>query len=201
MHQPGHRVLVVGAHRQHIAVGAHGDDRLLQGLGVGRRGQDLVQRVPCPGRGRAHLAPDIREVRRGAVGDLVLGRDGRQDPLFQEFVRPQRVEEAVDAARLLFPVGQPGGGRSAPAPRCPAARAYSGCRPGRRAPAPAGYPGSRKTRGCPAGSSAGRRRWSPAGGVGPPPGAPRAGGAGPLPCRARIRPRPPAGSAPPAARG
>ena len=35
MHQTGHRSLVIRLHRDHIAVGSHGDNGLLQRLGVG----------------------------------------------------------------------------------------------------------------------------------------------------------------------
>ena len=108
MHQPRHRAFVICAYRQHIAVGAHGDDRLLQRFGIRRRGEDLVEGLPGSCGGRPHLAADVRKIGRCAVGDLVLGRNRGIDPLFQILVGPQRVEKAVDAGLLGLFLGEIG---------------------------------------------------------------------------------------------
>ena len=97
MHQPWHRALVVGLHRHHIAVGAHGDDGLLQGFCVGGRRENLLQRLPGAGGGGAHLAADVRQFIGGAVCDLVLPNNRGGDLLLQELVGPQGVEERIDA--------------------------------------------------------------------------------------------------------
>ncbi len=96
VHKPRHRALVVGPDGHDVAVGAHRDDRLLQRLGVGGRGEDLLQRVPRPCRGGAHLAPDRGKLRGSAVRDLLLPHDGGVDLFFQKLVGPQRVEQGVD---------------------------------------------------------------------------------------------------------
>ena len=106
VHQARNRAFVVGLDRHHIAVGAHGDDRLLQGFGVGGRGDDLLQRIPGPGRGGAHLAADGGQLRRGTVGDLIFAHDGGVDLLLQEFIGPQRVKEGIDAGLAHAVIGQ-----------------------------------------------------------------------------------------------
>ena len=108
MHQPRHRALVVGPNRQHIAVGPHGDNRLLQCLGVGRRGEDFVKRFSGPCRCRPHFAADIRKIGRCAVGDLILRRNRGINPLFQVLVGTQCVKEAVDAGFFVFLLGEIG---------------------------------------------------------------------------------------------
>ena len=96
MYEAGHRALVVCFNGHDIAVGAHGDDGLLQGLGVGGGGDDLLQRVPGPGGGGAHLPADVRQLGAGGVGDLILPHDGGEDFFLQELVGPQTIKQGVD---------------------------------------------------------------------------------------------------------
>ena len=96
VHQPRHRALVIGPHGHHIAVGAHGDDRLLQRLGVRGRGEDLLQGVARSRGGGAHLAADGGKLRGRPVRDLVLPDDGGVDLLLQKLVGAQGIEQGVD---------------------------------------------------------------------------------------------------------
>ena len=101
MHKPRHRVLVFYPHRQDIAVGAHGDNGLLQSLRIGRGRENFVQRVPRPGGSGTHLPADIGQIRRRAVGNLILAGDGRVDSLFQILVCPQGMKQRIDAGFFL----------------------------------------------------------------------------------------------------
>ena len=96
MHQAGNGPLMLCLYRHHIAVLPHGDDGLLQGLGIAGRGDDLLQGVPGPGGGGPHLAADVGQLRAGAVGNLILAADGGADLLLQELVGMEGVEQMVD---------------------------------------------------------------------------------------------------------
>ena len=103
VHEAGHGALVLGLDRHDIALGAHGDDRLLQRLGIARRGDDLLQRIVHARARGADQPADGRQLARRAVGDLVLAGDGGEDLLLQKAVGLQGAEEVVDA-RLVLPL-------------------------------------------------------------------------------------------------
>ena len=103
VHEAGHGALVLCLDRHHVALGTHGDDRLLQRLGIARRGDDLLQRVVHTRTRGADQPADGRQLARRAVGDLVLAGDGGEDPLLQKAVGLQGAEEVVDA-RLVLPL-------------------------------------------------------------------------------------------------
>ena len=105
VHEPGHGALVLGLDRHDVALGARGDDRFLQRLGIARRGDDLLQRIVHARARRTDQAADGRKLARRAVGDLVLTGDGGEDLLLQIAVCLQRAEEVVDA-RLVLPVAR-----------------------------------------------------------------------------------------------
>ena len=103
MHEAGHGALMLRLDRHHVALGTHGDDRLLQRLGIARRGDDLLQRVVHARARGADQPADGRQLARRAVGDLVLAGDGGEDLLLQKAVGLQGAEEIVDA-RLVLPL-------------------------------------------------------------------------------------------------
>ena len=103
VHEAGHGALVLRLDRHHVALGAHGDDRLLQRLGIARRGDDLLQRIVHARARGADQPADGRQLARRAVGDLVLAGDGGEDLLLQKAVGLQGAEEVVDA-RLVLPL-------------------------------------------------------------------------------------------------
>ena len=96
MHQAGNGPLMLCLYRHHIAVLPHGDDGLLQGLGIAGRGNNLLQGIPGPGSSGPHLAADVGQLRAGPVGDLILTADGGADLLFQKLVGMEGIEQVVD---------------------------------------------------------------------------------------------------------
>ena len=79
---------------------ALGDQRLLQHALIAGRGDDLLQDCPAFGGCGAHMAADIRQLRAGGVGNLVLVKNGGADLVLQKAVRPQREEHLVQHRRL-----------------------------------------------------------------------------------------------------
>ena len=102
VHEAGDAALVLGLDGNDIALGAHGDNRLLQRLGVARRGDDLLQRVVHPCARGADQAADGGELRRRGVRNLVLAHDGAGDLVLEELVRLQGGEHVINAGALLL---------------------------------------------------------------------------------------------------
>ena len=102
VHETGDAALVFGLDGDDVALGAHGDDRLLQRLGVARRGDDLLQRIVHPRARGADQAADGGELRRRRVRNLVLAHDGTGDLVLEELVRLQSGEHVVNAGALLL---------------------------------------------------------------------------------------------------
>ena len=96
MHQAGNGVFVFRLDGDDVAVLPHGDDRFLQDFGVGRRRNDFLQGLSCPGCGSAHFSADIGKLRRSAVGDLILPYDGGVNFLLQELIGTQGMEQVVN---------------------------------------------------------------------------------------------------------
>ncbi|CUP68050.1 Uncharacterised protein [Flavonifractor plautii] len=103
--QAGNVVFVLRLHRHHIPAGAHGDDGLLEVLGL-RGGDQLLQDVPHLGGRGPDVPPNVGQLRAGGVGDLVLPQNGGGNLVLQEAVGGQGGEKVVDAG-LLIPL--PGG--------------------------------------------------------------------------------------------
>ena len=101
VHESGHGPLVLGLDGDDVALGARRDDGLLQGLGVARRGDDLLQRVVHSRARRADEPADGGKLGARRVRDLVLAHDGAGDLVLQKIIRLQGVEEIVDAGLLL----------------------------------------------------------------------------------------------------
>ena len=100
--QAGNFVLMLALHRHHIAPTPHGDDIVLQVLGlVG--GDEPVEHIPHLARRRPDVAADVRQLGGGGVGDLLLAENGSGDLLLQEAVGAQAVKIAVQH-RFLLPV-------------------------------------------------------------------------------------------------
>ena len=94
MHQAGDVVLVLALDGHHIAAPAHGDDGVLQILGlVG--GNEPVEHVPHLPRRRPDVPPDIGQLRGCRVGDLVLAEDGAGDFVLQKAVGSEALKIAV----------------------------------------------------------------------------------------------------------
>ena len=71
-------VLVLALDGHHIAPPPHGDDGLLEVLGlVG--GDQPVEHIPHLARRRPDVAADVRQFRGGGVGDLILAENGAGD--------------------------------------------------------------------------------------------------------------------------
>ncbi len=75
MHQTADGGFHLRLHGHHIPVAAHGDQALLQDLGIGGRGDDLMQYLPDAGVGAAHLPSDGGQLRRGGICDLILAEN------------------------------------------------------------------------------------------------------------------------------
>ena len=106
MDEAGDGALMVGLDRHDKAVGAHGDDRLLECLGVARRGDYFLKRVPCAGGRGPHLAADGGKLARSAVCYLILAGDGIIYLFLKKFVRVERVEKVVDGGLAHRVVGK-----------------------------------------------------------------------------------------------
>ena len=92
--QAGNLVFVLALHRHHVAAAPHGDDGLLQILGlVG--GDEAVEHVPHLPRRRPDVAADVRQLGGGGVGNFILAENGAADFLLQKAVGGQAVEIAV----------------------------------------------------------------------------------------------------------
>ena len=89
-------VLALRLHRHHVPAGAHGDDGLLEVLGLGG-GDELLEDVTDLGGGGPDVPPDVGQLGAGGVGDLLLGEDGPADPVLQIPVGLEGGEEVVDA--------------------------------------------------------------------------------------------------------
>ena len=79
--QAGHTALALGLHRHHEPAVPLGDQGLLQHLGIGRRGDDLLQNLPSLAGSDPHFPPDIRQLGAGGVGDGLLVQNGGADLL------------------------------------------------------------------------------------------------------------------------
>ena len=101
VHEPRNAALAFGLDRNNVAIRARRDDRVLQKLRHGRRGDDLLQAVAHASRRRAHFAADVRKLTARAVGDLILAGDGVYDLVLQKAVRLEHFEKMVDARLLL----------------------------------------------------------------------------------------------------
>ena len=101
VHEARNAALALGLDRNNVAVRARCDDRVLQILCHGRRGDDLLKAVPDTGGRRAHFAADVRKLTARAVGDLILAGDGVYDLVLQKPVRLEHFEKMVDARLLL----------------------------------------------------------------------------------------------------
>ena len=96
MHQAGNRVFIFRLYRDHIALGAHGDNRLLQHFGIGRRGNNLLQGFSGTGCCRTHFTAEISQVGGGSVCNFVLSGDGGGDFLLQILVGAKGREEVIN---------------------------------------------------------------------------------------------------------
>ena len=102
MDKSGEAALILRLHRHHEAPVTLGDQRFLQHLGIGGRGDDALQNLPRLGSGGTHLAADIRQLAAGGIGDSVLIEDGGADLLLQIFVGMEGGEQAVDDRGLAL---------------------------------------------------------------------------------------------------
>ena len=94
VHQAGDVVLVLALHRHHIPAPPHGDDGLPQVLGlVGT--QQPVEHLPHLPRRHPDVPADVRQLRRGPVGDLLFAENGAGDLVLQEPVGGEGLEVAV----------------------------------------------------------------------------------------------------------
>ena len=82
-----HHAAVFLLDRQHIAVGAHGDDGLLEVFLRGRAVDHAIEPLADALVAGAHLAADGEQLRARAVGDLLLTEDRVADGLLQRAVR------------------------------------------------------------------------------------------------------------------
>ena len=102
VNQAGYVVLVLALHGHHVAAPPHGDDGVLQILGlVGR--DEPVEHIPHLARRRPDVPPDVGQLRGGCVGDLVLAEDGASDLVLQKTVGGEAVEIAVQHRFPLAP--------------------------------------------------------------------------------------------------
>ena len=100
MDQAGDGVFELRLHRHHIAVGADGDDGLLEVLGlVG--GEDPLQNITDLGLRGPDVAADGGQLAAGRVGQLVLPDDGVGDGLLQEAVGGEGAEQVGDGSLFL----------------------------------------------------------------------------------------------------
>lgn len=83
---------------------ALGDERLLQHLGIRRRGDDALENLAALRRRDAHLAADVGKLRAGRVGDRLLVEDGAADAVLEILVRVQGGEIVVEHRGLALPV-------------------------------------------------------------------------------------------------
>ena len=101
MHQARHAGAVLRSHRQHIPVVPHGHDRILQRVLQGRAANHLIQLFPDPVLRAAQVAADVHQLGTGAVRDLILGKDGVSDILFQVSGCKQPFRHGAEAGRTL----------------------------------------------------------------------------------------------------
>ena len=94
--EAGKVVFALAPDRHNEPVGADGDDRLAQDLGIRRRGDDLLQRFADLRALLADLAADRGKLAARRIGDLVLRRDAGVDFFFQIFVRHELEEPWVE---------------------------------------------------------------------------------------------------------
>ena len=98
----GDAALALRLHRHHEPPVPLGDQRLLQHLGVGGGGDDLLQDLPSLGGGDPHFPPDVRQLGAGGVGDGLLVQNGAVDTVLQIPVGVQSAEKAVDGRGLAL---------------------------------------------------------------------------------------------------
>ena len=116
MDEAGHRVFILRLDRHDVAVGARGDYRVLERLGVARRGDYLLQRLAHPRACGADEAADIGELGARGIGYLLLAGYRARNLVLEEAVGLYGLEEIVDAGLLPSPpvaggVGLRGAGR------------------------------------------------------------------------------------------
>ena len=102
MDQAGDIVFVLTLHGHHVAAPPHGDDGVLKIFGlVGR--DEAAQHVPHLARRRPDVPPDVGQLRRGRVGDLILAQDRAGDLVLQKAVGGEAVEVTVQHRLPLAP--------------------------------------------------------------------------------------------------
>ena len=101
MHQALDLIFAFYFDRNHKAPVAHGDDRLLQRLGILRRPDDAIQLFPHLQLGPADAPAQIVKCRGGRIGDLLLRENGIEDILLQPLHGCQHMEQIIGGGRGL----------------------------------------------------------------------------------------------------
>ena len=102
VYQSRQAALAFRLHRHHKPPVPLGDKGLLQYLGVGGGGDDLLQNLPSLAGSDPHFPPDIRQLGAGGVGDGLLVQNGPVDAILQIFVGVQGAEKPVDGRGLAL---------------------------------------------------------------------------------------------------
>ena len=96
VHQAGNGGFTFTLHWHHKPIRADGDDGFPEVLGIGGRGDDLLERFPHRRALDADMAADIGQLRTGGVGDLLLGENGALDLFLQILVGHQLQEQRIE---------------------------------------------------------------------------------------------------------
>ncbi|MNS62816.1 hypothetical protein D3C72_958920 [compost metagenome] len=104
MHDAGDGAVGVRADGQHVAIAAHRDDRVLQGVAVAR--DDALERLAHARLRLADAVADLAELGARAVGDLARGVEGRDDGVAQFAQSRDGLGQLVKRREGLLPLGQ-----------------------------------------------------------------------------------------------
>ena len=97
MHQTGHLAAMLGFDRHHETAATDGNNGFLQRLLIGSRTHQLIQLLPHTGRGRPHLAADVRQRGRGIVRHFFFIQHHRGNLFLNVLVGHQHRKTVIQA--------------------------------------------------------------------------------------------------------
>ena len=110
MDQTGDLTAIFRLHRHNVTAVTGGDDGFLQCLLVGRRRNNLLQRISGTGRSRTNLAANGCQFGTCSIGNFVFPNDGGGDFLFQMVYGTQGRKQVIQhgafrQAAVMLPIG------------------------------------------------------------------------------------------------
>ena len=102
MHKSRQVVAALALNGNNIAALPNGDDRFTQVLGIRRRGNDFLQRIPNLSGLNPHMSSDIRQLRACIVRNFLFRQNCAKDSVFQVFICLQAMENRIQHRGCLI---------------------------------------------------------------------------------------------------